>query len=1707
MKRYKFVRTAYLALVLLAIAICLINLPLSAQIAIGASGASRTLLPDGRVLIMGGQAQDGSLLREAFIVNPATGVSLSLKTTLNIARSWHTATVLPDGTVLILGGIGNDGKVVAQSEIFDPSSQTFQLVTSSPTARAFHSATVLTDGQVLLAGGVSAGGTTLNSVELWNPRAKTSSTPSITLSSPRRNHTATLLADGRVLLQGGKDQNSRILNAADVFDPASQTVSPFEGQPGAAGTGLTEARASSPEDGAVDVPLDALIALRFSEPLAIQTINSQNATLTGPEGAVQAKVVGAENGMLAFISPAPSLLPGTAYSVSFSGALDLKNVTVAAKNFTFTTAGEPDSGDDGWTPNGDWMTHRGPSKWQSLPPLKAPPGVTALAGQVLKLNGDPLAHVTLSIDNNRTTTDGTGRFLLRDLAAGHHSMLIIGSSADTTLRKYGIYEVGVEIRAGITNVLTYTIWQTPLDTAHTTTIASPTLSEIVLRSPLLPGLELHIPTGTVITGYDGKVVTQINITPIPLDRPPFPLPKVQVPIYFTVQPGSSYLSVNNTGGPKGARLFYPNSFNYPPGTVYSFWNYDADKKGWFIYGEGKVSADRSQVIPNPGVVIYEFTGAMVANGSIAPPKATDNLGGDPVDLGTGLFIYNKTDLAVNDIFPLVVTRTYRQNDPLPRAFGIGTNFNYNIYMVGANALSPNGFTYQELILPDGYRVHFERTSPCLGAQNEPPTFCNWDNAVYKVTTGPPDFQGAVLAFTGTIANWPDRAWTLTKKDGTQLFFPESGQSNDYRNSSISAMIDRYGNSLQFTRTRMGARSDGTMYTGDLLQVTSSTGRFIQFSYDSNSRITQVKDNIGRTVGYSYDSQGRLTQATDANGGIWNYTYDNNNNMLTIQDPRGIFYLSNQYDANNRVIQQTGPDNRNSLFSYTTDQNGNVTQSSVTDPRGIVENLSFDSGGFLLSDTFAVGKPEQQTFTYTRDPVTELVTSVVDPLNRETDYGYDSNGNVNSVTRLAKTANAVTTSFTYDPTFNQVTTITDPLSHITTFKYDAAGGLLSITDPLSHQTSFTVNSVGQVATVTDAMGNTTQFSYSGADLTAITDPLLNTTTRFLDDVGRLVGLTNALGRTTHYSYNPLNKITQITDPLQGITSFNYDLNGNLVNVQDANQNTTTYTYNDHDLVATRTDPLQRAESYTYDTDENLTTFTDRKGQVTTYQYDNLNRLNFVGLGAQGNTYASTISYLYDAGNRMTQATDSISGIVTRGYDGLNRLTSETTPQGSIGYTYDNASRRATMQVVGQPQVGYTFDNANRLTQIAQGTSTVGFTYDNANRRSTLTLPNGIVATYSYDNDSHLAGISYALNSTSVGVLNYGNDALGMRTSVSGSMARTSLPQPVPSASYDAGNQLLAWNETALSYDSNGNMLSDGTHNYAWDAKNRLSTIDSGSTGSFVYDPAGRRATKVISGTSTGFLYDLANPVQELSGTTPTANLLAGGLDEYFARTDTNGTANFLSDALGSTAALTDQTGTIQTQYTLDPFGNTVQSGSSSTNSFGYTGRENDGTGFYYYRARYYNPTTGRFLSEDPIGFLGGINKYVYAEDDPIDSDDPTGLQSNTGYSDEEIAVQAGAGSADMWRNYQRMEHKQWKGADKYYHCMANCQATNEGPGGAAAAVVISFFRTNVLSRYREPTDWRNDDKANRCGQKGGDCEKRCAPYIPQSSPGHPPFPGW
>ncbi len=267
-------------------------------------------------------------------------------------------------------------------------------------------------------------------------------------------------------------------------------------------------------------------------------------------------------------------------------------------------------------------------------------------------------------------------------------------------------------------------------------------------------------------------------------------------------------------------------------------------------------------------------------------------------------------------------------------------------------------------------------------------------------------------------------------------------------------------------------------------------------------------------------------------------------------------------------------------------------------------------------------------------------------------------------------------------------------------------------------------------------------------------------------------------------------------------------------------------------------------------------------------------------------------------------------------------------------------------------------------------------------------------YSYDTESRVTGLTYSSGSTQLGTLTYSYDAAGGVTGKTGSLAQSNTPTPVSGNAFNADNEMSGFNGATLTYDNNGNLTADGTNAYSWDARKHLTGISGAATASFAYDAAGRRVRKTVNGTTTQSLYDRLNPVQELDGTnTPTAAMLTGlGIDEYLARTDPgNGTQSFLGDMLGSTLALTNSSGAITTSYGYQPFGATTVGGSASGNSYEFTGRENDGTGLYFYRARYYSAMLQRFIAQDPIGFRGGFNLYGYVSNTPLNLVDPLGTQ--------------------------------------------------------------------------------------------------------------------
>lgn len=973
---------------------------------------------------------------------------------------------------------------------------------------------------------------------------------------------------------------------------------------------------------------------------------------------------------------------------------------------------------------------------------------------------------------------------------------------------------------------------------------------------------------------------------------------------------------------------------------------------------------------NPDIVTaFHYAGQ--PNGPVyqdPPPNEAKNPGdgyscaADPCDTKTGLYYQHDTDIEVPDVMPIRLTRTYRTKDTPSRVFGIGSSHPYDQYM-----LRDDLCTAARVILPDGAYIHFTRTSGtnCL------------DSTLQHASTQTA-FYAAILAWDQVY-----QRYRLKFKDGTEWRFSDYG--------ALVAMLDRNGNTITLTRAAGGGLA------GNLTKITSPNGRYLTFTYDGSNRITQVTDILGRTITYTYDASGRLWKVTNAAGGIAEYTYDAGHRLLTLKEPGGNIHVTNTYDANGRVATQTQADGTTYLFAYTVDGNGNVTQTDVTDPRGIIKRFVFNGAGLTAAVTDAYGQPEAQTTTYEWQANTNLLLSVTDALNRKTAYTYDAKGNTLTVTKLATTANAVTTTFTYEPVYNQVATVTDPLNHTTTFGYDSKGNLTTITNALNKATAITVNAQGQPLTIKDPLNNITTLTYELGDLVKVKDPSNRETQRILDAAGRLRNVTNPLGQKTLNTPDALDRITHLVDAINGTTAFTYDANGNLLTVTDAKSQQTVYTYNNMNRTATRKDPLLKTETYTYDNNGNVATVTDRKSQVTAYTYDPLNRRTKATFQDGTST-----NYTYDAGNRVTQVQEKNSGgtvtaTITRTYDGLDRLTQEVTAQGTLTYTYDNASRRATMTVAGQPIVSYTYDNANRLTNIQQGTSTVTIGYDDADRRTSAIYPNTNSITYSYNAASELTSLTFKQGATVLGDLTYTYDAAGNRIKQGGFFARSTIPPALATASYNANNQQTTFGTNTLTYDFNGNLQTvtdaGGTATYSWNARNQLAGISAtGFAASFAYDSFGRRTGKTIQGTTTNFVYDGLNPVQEKAGATVTANLLTGlGIDEFLTRTDGAGTRGLLTDALGSTVALGDGTGALQTQYTYEPFGYATQTGQANTSSYKYTGREDDGSGLYYYRARYYHPRLQRFISEDPIGFVGGdVNFYGYVANDPLTYLDSYGL---------------------------------------------------------------------------------------------------------------------
>jgi RHS repeat-associated protein len=824
------------------------------------------------------------------------------------------------------------------------------------------------------------------------------------------------------------------------------------------------------------------------------------------------------------------------------------------------------------------------------------------------------------------------------------------------------------------------------------------------------------------------------------------------------------------------------------------------------------------------------------------------------------------------------------------------------------------------------------------------------------------------------------------------------------------------------------------YEGDLQKTakSDSSGNTKIFTYNSQGQISDTDLPGDTTTHVVYNTDGSIQQTTDGEGVVTNHTYNTNGSTATVTRGSGTVQFSYAYeDANfpEKVtsitpvytsgpnIGQFNPDWQAWRYDYWAP--GNPA------PGSLHHGYRVESDGTTL-DTMA---------TYSYNGAGQALTAT-DATGAVTTYGYNSTtGDLTSVTYPKNSDAGANPVYQYGRDgLGRVSSVTDPLNHVTSYIYDDVDRITSVTLPKPTQGS--------------PLDFTTIYSYDNFDspsslvFTNQTDPNSKITKQGYDQYGQLVKSVDASNKTATFTYLK-GLLTSITDANNNVTGYNYDTSGRLAMTTFPDNLTENYTYRRDSLLDTKTDRKSQLITYSYDNLKRLTgkIYQGTNGSIT-YSYVNPSTGNLAqNLFTITDTYVNpnateTHTFTYDASYHILTNAQDTRGTLTYSYDPADRVQAYSVSGGTnTTYTYyaDGSLKDITWSPIsGQFQYAYTlngqyglitfpnsqhrdytYDDQGRLTQIANIHPTVGnlatyaYGYDVDNytgnpamlgQRSSLTATvpaqsfSGSVSNYYYDSNYQFTKTGYpnvAPYSAEVDSWTYDNIGNRLTNTVNGSTANYTYNHNGSNPQNPLNGQRLQSDGTrTYTYDNNGNLSSDGTYNYTWNYENRLIAIGGGLPASYIYDYLGRRSSKTVGGPPTTYLYNGQNLIRE-SGVSTTDYLFGPGVDEPLAMVRNSTPYYFDVDGLGSATLLNDASGAVQDNYVLDAWGNSKAQTVNVANPFTYTARESSEAGLMFYRARYYNPSIGRFISEDPVRFNAGINLFTYTLNRPIVYRDPSG----------------------------------------------------------------------------------------------------------------------
>ncbi len=904
----------------------------------------------------------------------------------------------------------------------------------------------------------------------------------------------------------------------------------------------------------------------------------------------------------------------------------------------------------------------------------------------------------------------------------------------------------------------------------------------------------------------------------------------------------------------------------------------------------------------------------------APHTTPAHTFGDPVDVATGAWVSDVTDLTLggSDTAGLHFTRSYNSNSAYNNAPGLGFGWthNYDITATTRSSMKAGlGATTSYQAAP-----FFAALAAAADLSRNHATAKEWATAALVIHWAVDQLRYKAVAI--TIGN--KTLEFIEMPDGS--FIPPAGMNltlvrNGSGASAYFTLTQRHGSTMTFrTDGKIGSITDlhgktqqFAYVSGKLSSVIEAFGRSLTFTWSGN-KISSVADSTGRSVAFGYPADD-LTSVTDVEGKATTYTYDAAHRVIRVKDPENRIVVENDYDSKGRVITQRNKGEAARTYNLYYSGYCNMEEN----PLGGTIAYYYDSRGRAIGSKNALGQSDSTeydgqdrriTHVSAKDEIIDWFYNADNNLTREWDqrgfsayYFYDSalrlqrindkRGKDTTYTYTAKHQPLTVTdhlgnitSYTYQ-TNGLPATVTDAEGKITTMAYDAWGNVNRISAHDGTFQTFTHNARSDALTATDAEGRTTTHTYNKrrqpltTTLPAVPGEAAAVVTSTYDNSGNLQSTTDAKGNTTTHTYNTESKLRTTTLPAlpagNNVLTTGYDIRDWPESVSNSLGHTVTTGYDAAKRPNASTDPLNRISTTTFDANGQPTEVKDPLNRSTTFTWNargektrTTNALSHYsnstldGNGKQTllrNRRGKNYSFAYDAVNRLSTLTTPTGKVSTTTYFKnhlVKTITEPSTQSTTLAY---NGKNLVSSKTDPTGTVSYGYDDSGLLESVTEGGTTITRTYDERGRLKTYTNADGDQLQYRYDANNNLTRLTYPDGKQ----VNYTYNARNLLESVTDWNSRVTTYQ------YDRLGRLT------------GTIRPNGTANIiAHDAASQLTSIKETANGKLIsylkfdYDAASQitrrfRAPLVNSGWQHPFFaatYDDDNRLATLNGQTVT-----------------------------------------------------------------------------------------------------------------------------------------------------------------------------------------------------------------------------------------------